>query len=79
MNNLVLHNIVLPIESNASSGQWIDALDYYPNYIRFGGKYEWGAYVSWLLKYAGEVGFQEAMALLTPPVFLDRYLKVKTA
>jgi len=77
MNFLVLDNVALPITTNATGGQWIDALDYFPNYRIHGGRLSWGGYVSWLLKYAGEEGFTEAFQLLTPMGFLERYKKVK--
>ena len=74
---IVLHNIALPISKGACQAtDWLDALDYFPSYIGYGGQYTWGGYVSYLLKYVGEKGFQDAMNLIGPKKFLVRYEKM---
>ncbi len=73
MPYLILHNVVLPITAQANDIAWMDALDYYPAYLRYGGTYTWGAYVSWLLKEAGVEGFRDLFSLFGAKAFLSRY------
>ena len=49
-----LHNIAIPqpleIDAGNASIAYLIALDYFPEYILYGGQYTWGGYNSWLLK-----------------------------
>uniref|UniRef100_A0A6M3LL48 Uncharacterized protein n=1 Tax=viral metagenome TaxID=1070528 RepID=A0A6M3LL48_9ZZZZ len=51
---LILHNVALPapgvIDEGNAGVALLAILDYFPDYIRYGGIYTWGGYVSWALK-----------------------------
>lgn len=76
MSNLKLHNIELPITKDANTEQWIAALDFYPTYKQLGGIWPWGGYMSWLLKQAGQEGFDAAFKKLGGDAFLARYIQM---
>lgn len=63
-----------------------NALDYYPDYKRHGGRLSWGGYVSVLFNeidttrpdgYTADMANAELITWLTPKGYLDRFMKVK--